>query len=73
MTWTWFLRHAGFRPGAILKSRQQMGVYVARFQYRDTCGQVRNFDYGSYPLGVFFAGFAPSCGSRRGLLGIAAQ
>ena len=47
--------------------------YLARFQYRDTCGQVRNFDYGSYPLGVFFAGFAPSCGSRRGLLGIAAQ
>jgi hypothetical protein len=22
---------------------------LARFQYRDTCGQVRNFDYGSSP------------------------
>ena len=30
------------------------------------------FDCGSYPLRVFFAGFAPSCGSRRGLLVIAA-
>lgn len=30
------------------------------------------FDCGSYPLRVFFAGFVPSCGSRRGLLVIAA-
>jgi len=27
----------------------------------------QKFDCGSYPLRVFFAGFVPSCGSRRGL------
>ena len=32
----------------------------------------QKFDCGPYPLRVFFAGFVPSCGSRRGLLVIAA-